>query len=483
MGGMPGRIPRLLWVAAPLAYLLYFFRLTAAGMLGKDEPRYAFIGRAMAQSGDWITPRLWGAPWFEKPPLLYWLTATGFKLGLGDDLAPRLLVAALSVAFLGLYWWALNREFGCRLAWMATLILSTSAGWVAFSYAGVTDLPLSATFGAAMLLALPWIARGETRTLPLGAAALGFAVLAKSLVPLVLAAPIALRWRSWRDLLRVRVWLPFLAIALPWHILCYWQNGKPFVEELFVRHQFGRFVSPELMHVQPWYFYLPNLGWELLPWVGLVPLLFVAMKQRDPRRMFLLLWAAWGFVFFSASVNKLPGYILPLLPAFAALLALGIDEVRNAVPWLATVAALLVLYPVGAAIAAGALASGVTHAAWPAFGMWQIAPALLLIPAWYLEKRQKRLAAVFCLALGATAGIVYLKVEALPEIDGFNSARSIWRQIAPAESNACVEWLPPAMRYSLNYYTAQPLPDCGKTPRAIRVVQLPGQAPRVTSAR
>jgi 4-amino-4-deoxy-L-arabinose transferase-like glycosyltransferase len=216
--------------------------------------------------------------------------------------------------------------------------------------------------------------------------------------------------------------------------------------------------------------------------VGLVPLIFVAMKQRDPRRMFLLLWAAWGFVFFSASVNKLPGYILPLLPAFAILIALGLDEVRSATPWLAAVAALLVLYPVGAAIAAGALASGVTHAAWPPFRIWQTAPALLLIPAWYLEKRQKRLAAVFCLALGATVGIVYLKIEALPEIDRFNSARSIWREIALVEKDACVDWLPPAMRYSLNYYTAEPLPDCGSTPRTIHIVQLPGQAPQVTRA-
>ena len=81
-------------------FFLYFFGLTRTGLLGPDEPRYAAIGCAMASTGDWITPRLWGQPWFEKPALLYWMTAAGFKAGLGPDWAPRLPVALVSVAFL-----------------------------------------------------------------------------------------------------------------------------------------------------------------------------------------------------------------------------------------------------------------------------------------------------------------------------------------------------------------------------------------------
>ena len=69
-GRVPRKIPRLLWLVLPLAYLVYFFDLSAAGLLGPDEPRYAWIAREMAFSGDWITPRLWGAPWFEKPALI-----------------------------------------------------------------------------------------------------------------------------------------------------------------------------------------------------------------------------------------------------------------------------------------------------------------------------------------------------------------------------------------------------------------------------
>src|SRR3974390_874862 len=114
---MPRKVPRLLWAALPLAYLLSFCGRGTAGLFGPDEPRYASIGREMARSGDWITPRLWGQPWFEKPALLYWLQGAAFRLGLGTEVAPRLPVALLSVAFLAFFWWLLRREFGCRAAW------------------------------------------------------------------------------------------------------------------------------------------------------------------------------------------------------------------------------------------------------------------------------------------------------------------------------------------------------------------------------
>src|SRR5215475_8689291 len=122
---MPRKMPRLLWLAIPLAYIVYLHGLSATGLLGPDEPRYAFIARAMAETGDWVTPRLYGEPWFEKPALLYWLQGAAFRLGISNDLAPRLPVASLAAAFLVFYWWVLRREFTCRAAWLAVLILGT----------------------------------------------------------------------------------------------------------------------------------------------------------------------------------------------------------------------------------------------------------------------------------------------------------------------------------------------------------------------
>src|ERR1043166_4110138 len=217
---MPLRKPHVWLLAALVTYFLFFFHLTATGMLGPDEPRYAAIGREMARSGDWITPRLWGEPWFEKPALLYWMTGVAFRLGLGDDAAPRLPVAMVSVAFLAVFFYLLRRQFGGRTAFFATAILGTSVGWIGLSHAGVVDIPLAATFSLAVLMARPWIHTGDRNLLPFAAASLGLAVLAKGGVALVLIVPVLwLGRRHWRDLFRPSVWLPFAAVAMPWYIL------------------------------------------------------------------------------------------------------------------------------------------------------------------------------------------------------------------------------------------------------------------------
>ena len=239
-------------------------------------------------------------------------------------------MALLSAVFLIFFYWIVKREFGGFTAAAATMILGTSAAWVGFSQVGVTDLPLTAAFSAAMLLALPWIGKRDGRYLAASGASLGLAVLAKGLLPLVLAAPVALRLRWFRDLLRPRVVAPFLAIALPWYVLCYARNGAGFLHDFFVVQHFERFTAGGLAHVQPWWFYLPMLPALLLPWA---PLLLVAGQGRpwrEPRRLFLLLWAGFGLIFFSASTNKLPGYLLPLLPALAILMALGLERGRSA---------------------------------------------------------------------------------------------------------------------------------------------------------
>ncbi len=108
----------------PIA-VLYLSSLGGAGFLGPDEPRYASIGREMARTGDFITPRLDGEPWFEKPPLLYWMTALGHLARLPDEWAARLPVALVSLAFLLFFYSTLQREFSPAVAMSATAILAT----------------------------------------------------------------------------------------------------------------------------------------------------------------------------------------------------------------------------------------------------------------------------------------------------------------------------------------------------------------------
>jgi 4-amino-4-deoxy-L-arabinose transferase-like glycosyltransferase len=345
--------------------------------------------------------------------------------------------------------------------------------WVAYSQVGVTDMPLAATFSTAMLLAVPWVARRDTRQLPLAAAMFGLAVLAKGLVPLALAAPL-LMGRHVRDWLRWRVVAPFFLAALPWYGLCYWRNGWTFIHEFFVVHHFSRVTSGALLHGRPAWFYLPVLLLGLLPWTPLLGMLAQRGLFRDRTRAFLGLWVLVVLVLFSISVNKLPGYILPLLPAAAALMALALDEAANARAWLAACGVLIVAFLIAAQVLPGAVLNGLSRAPRPEFRvMWLAAVAVALL-AWVLETRGKRVAAVLVVATGAAFGIGALKAVATPELDRNVSARHLWRTIAGQAGEVCVGKVKRDWIYGLNYYSVTPLPDCAKQPKALHLVPGPG---------
>lgn len=436
-------------------FFLYLFGLTRAGLLGPDEPRYAAIGRSMAESGDWVTPRLWGQPWFEKPALLYWMTAAGFKLGLGDDLAPRLPVAMASLAFLIFFFAMLRAEFGERVAFYATSILATSVGWLAFSHVAVPDLPMSAAFGAAMLLAL----RG--RSPALAGVCLGAALLAKGLVPLALCVPVLWFWRK-----RLRDLAVFFGVAaaaaLPWYALVTLRNGTPFLQDFFWKHHFARFLTGELMHGQPIWFYVPVLAAAFFPWSPLLLLLFSKKLYQEPRQAFLLAWLVWGFVFFSLSHDKLPGYLLPLLPALAALLGIAIAGARprslQVMCLIGASAALLWLVPAIQDALARALVSGLSRAKihWPV--AWLLPAALVVVCCAVLERIGRREIAIFSIGLLITLSVVGIVSQTFPMLDREVSARGHW--LAAPESITCVPNENRSQQYGLDYYVHRDLPDC-----------------------
>ncbi len=468
-------ISRRVWTLLALisaVYFLFFFELSGVGLLGPDEPRYAAIGREMARSGDWLTPRLWGEPWFEKPPLLYWMTAAAFRAGLGNDLAPRFPVALLSVAFLAFYWRALDREFGRRAASFAAGMLATSAAWLAFSRTGVTDLPLAATFSAAMLAALPWLRGGEPRRLTAAAALLGAAVLAKGLVPLVLALPLLWAGRSrWKDFLRPGPVLAFLAVALPWYVLAAARYGSAFLQDFFVKHHLERFATDALKHEQPFWFYAPVLAAGLFPWTPAAILLLRGKLYSDARLRFLLLWAAFGLVFFSAATNKLPGYLLPLVPAVCALMGVALDRAPAARWVLAASAALLVLVPVVAAVLPAALLKGLSRAGMPDLP-WPAAPVVAVLAAgvWACDRAGRRPAAFTVIACGMVGAVVWMVIAIFPVLDRTVSARGVWREVESCAGEVCVGAVNRGWRYNLNYYSGTPLPGCEERALPIRIV-------------
>lgn len=459
-------------------FLLYFFGLTRVGLLSTDEPRYASIGREMAASGNWVTPRLLGAAWFEKPPLLYWMTALGYKTGLGDDLAPRLPVALLSVAFLVFFFWIMRSEFGEDAAGYSVVILATSAGWLAYSQIGVTDLPLAAAFSAAMLLSL----RPGWRRALLAGACLGLAVLAKGLVPLVLALPLIWKpggppgkWmRRVEDLALITV--ACVAVAAPWYVLCTVRNGTPFLAEFFVKHHFSRFTSDALMHVQPFWFYIPVMLGMVFPWTPLIVSIFRREAVVDSRQLFLTSWVIVGFVFFSASANKLPGYVLPLAPALALLIGIRLAAMKNARFYFMGIAVLTMLIPIIGEVLPRAMLAGLRNVHTKTGLYW--APLAILVAFWAreLEGKGRRRAAVALMGMVVLLGVVYFKIWVYPRLDSSASARYVWRRIEGRRSQVCVGDIGRSWVYGLNFYSVTPLPPCSSGSYPVRLI--PGESGR-----
>jgi 4-amino-4-deoxy-L-arabinose transferase-like glycosyltransferase len=478
-------------VAATLVlYGLFFFGMSERGLVSADEPRYASIARTMADSGDWITPTLRGEPWFEKPALLYWLGAAADRLGIDDDRATRIPVALISVAFLVYFHRHLQRHFGSREAGYATVILATSAGWVAYSQTGVFDLPLAASLGAALLSLLPWVSDPGVdgrRVASRFGLWLGFSVLAKGLVGPVLAA-LALLGVAWergvrstaREILGVRFWIPFLAVSLPWYLLCFARNGLPFLEEFVWKHHFGRFVSGSLQHVEPFWFFLPVILIGLLPWTPLLALCTQPTLRRDRRTRFFLVWALTTLAFFSLSTNKLPGYILPALPPLAALLGVALaSAVRPR--WALTASALLLtLVPVTEQLLPQALDRGLGRV-WPPDGVswpWIAGVILLAVAVGWAATQGKRTLAFGLLAAAATVSFVHMKLTTFPHLDSQAGVRPLWREVRPHLEDACLGEVRRHVDYGLAYYSADRLANCASKPANYRIE---GHPPRLLS--
>ena len=463
------------------SYFLYFDGTDQRGLVGPDEPRYASIARTMAESGDWVTPRLAvdGAeaePWFEKPALLYWIGAGFNSL---DDQATRAPLGLLGLAFLVFFHWRMCREFGEKEADFATAILATSAGWVAFSQVGVFDLPLSVGLAGSLLALLHWVGSPKSRqALYYFGASLGFAVLAKGLVGPAIAtlAVLAMVPRLGfahviKNLLSWRTLVPFVAVAGPWYVACYWANGAVFVEEFIWKHHILRVVSPEIDHVRPFWFYVPVLALFLAPWSALLIYQPVDAARRDPRVRLLAAWALATFVLFSVSTNKLPGYILPALPPLAALM--GIRLARGPIPaaLIAACGLTLCALPLAAAVLPDALAQGFFKAwppeNWMTPGLAVIAAAALL--AGGLQARGRTVAAVGVIAVAAIVGFVSLKRATFSEIDRLDGSRSIWRLVEGRRSEVCVGEVRRHVLYGLAYYSDATLPSCAEYPRPLEI--------------
>jgi 4-amino-4-deoxy-L-arabinose transferase-like glycosyltransferase len=300
-----------------------------------DEGRYSEISREMAATGDWVTPRLNGIKYFEKPPLQYWASAISFKVLGESNFTARIYTALCGLLALLAVGFTARRLASPEAAVLAVGVLVASPYFLAMGGVVTLDMGLTAWTTVAVcafLLASSGEERGRRPWMLLAWAAMALAVLSKGLIGILFpAAAIFLHclanneWRLLRRLEWARGIAVFLAIAAPWFILVSRRNPE-FAQFFFVHEHFERFLTKTHRREQPWWFFLPIVFAGFLPWM--LQLLPAALegwrRERDGDafrwRRFALAWSVFILVFFSASGSKLPAYVLPIFPIFALVL-------------------------------------------------------------------------------------------------------------------------------------------------------------------
>lgn len=439
----------------------------------------------MVETGDWVTPRLYGKPWFEKPVLYYWGAALSFKWFGVSEAAARLpsAISAL-LATLALAWLA-RRLYGTETALWLLLLLPTTVGMIGFSHAAATDMPFAATLTIAMVFAaviLGLTRNADTPILPhtpwlallFFGFFLGLAVLAKGPAAIVLASGAVLFWalftKRWRDAFRClhpAAIASFCLTALPWYILCARRNPD-FFRVFIIEHNFKRYLTPEFQHIQPFWFYAPILLVAAFPWtLLLIPLaaqLFDAIRKRSTESaqlLFFVSWPAFTFLFFTVSKSKLPGYILPAVPPLLLLFTKAAIEIKEKNPqrWLifllgASLAVLSIAFAFS--YTPDKLAVGTCRPPWPDTRL--IALTALLAGVFVAVLGLPRRGKIALLAIVISILLLVVEIDGLlPKFDPGLTARTSLREAArlwPGFTlNRAATWqLKRSLFYQLNFY-------------------------------
>jgi 4-amino-4-deoxy-L-arabinose transferase-like glycosyltransferase len=325
----------------------YLYGLGQLPLLGPDEPRYAQVAREMFLNRDLITPTLGGHTWFEKPALLYWLIAASFKVFGVSEWSARLGPAICGVLTI-LALWCVGREVDRSLGFWSLVVTASCLGLIVFSRAASFDVvvTMTTTWSLAFFLLNELPMTKRKRLLLVGFYSfVGLSLLAKGLVGIVIPFGVVafyyLLRRQWpqTSVLISLIWgIPLaLAVAALWYGPVIARHGWSFIDEFFVQHHFARYVSNKYHHPQPIWFYPLIILMLALPWT--IHLIAALAKVRSWNwrgddslsvlRVFSLAWLLFPIVFFSFSGSKLPGYILPAVPAAALLVSDRLTAVRN----------------------------------------------------------------------------------------------------------------------------------------------------------
>lgn len=438
--------PRGTALLLALVAALLLLRLGDVPLVGPDEPRYARVAIEMHRSGDFVTPRLQGQPWLEKPVLYYWLASAAYAALGENETAARLPSVFATVLLVGITALVAARLYGSAAGLHAGFILGTSLVTFVYGRAAAMDVLLAACVTAALgLFALRLLAIAGPLAIPAGHVFLALAVLAKGpiglLLPTLVVASYAAARRDPRvpkEVLAPAGLLAFALVALPWYALIYAAEGRAFVDVFLLNHNIQRFTSTIHHHPGSVFYYVPVLLGGLFPWSGLLLPALAGLRPRRAADLFLLLSGLAPLLFFSAASSKLPGYVLPCLPPLAIVMgraAARMADGRGSARWNRPVA--LVGLALGALVATGpfhlrAMGEPRWMAAWPPC-VWAL--TVMFVVSNRIERSP--LLALALLRVGAAGLLLLVAVAAPPILAARESGRDLF---IPAAGRPVLAW-------------------------------------------
>ena len=314
-------------LAALLACLVLLPLLGHKSLAEWDEGIYAEVSREML-GGSWLVPHWNFQPWFEKPPLMLWITAVFFKLFGVSEFWARAGSAFSGVAVVALlHGWA-ARRIDLLTAWLSSVILLATFGFLHVCHVGEMDVLL--TLGACIaLIGLCEVDEGRSSGWYWFWIGFAIALMTKGAASIVIPITailfaLAQRWKRFGLAFAIGMML-FALLVLPWHLAMVLRFGHEFASEYLGLHVLARATHQIEGHETHWWFYFKVLLVSAPPFCLLYP---VAVYQgyRRPELRVWAIFAAVAVAFFTLIQTRLPHYIAPAYPALALLTAVWVGD-------------------------------------------------------------------------------------------------------------------------------------------------------------
>ena len=345
-----GYVPVLLAVAV----LVCFTGNALVKITDPVESNYALTAMEMLQSGDYVSPRIFGNYWYDKPVLFYWELMAAFSLFGTTEFAARFFPSVFGLVGVVMAYAFASRLYDRKTGFVAALVLVTSLEYFYLSHAVITDMTLFVFFSATLMLF--YLAYSENRPrLYYGAyVCAALAVLTKGPVGFILPGLIIVLFLLWRRdfksiFLHIKLFsglLLFFVIAGLWYVPMYVMHGGDFISQFIGVHNVLRATVSEHPRDDVWYYYTVVFLLGFFPWVFTLPLavkkykpfkrikarlreggldgLRVLVDSLSMKEQFLVTWAVVVFVFYQCMATKYITYtfpyMIPIAIAFAAYL-------------------------------------------------------------------------------------------------------------------------------------------------------------------